>query len=228
MEQHCGEDKWEAIKKAAEDCLHNDKWNGQSNYSLEKHCAKHRNAYVQLQNCAEHIHVEVPSGHSRVGYLLESIKCPDPALQAAKASVANDKADDGARSNFEKAVAVLVPQDPVARKRNKNTKSSVQFDISGVETENGTEKGADVSAFGSKISKGKTGVEFRFHTKKEYGDLSHEQKEELALWRKSKGGKGDHGKGGGGGGSGKEAKRKQAAAISAAVKKELKKVKKAC
>jgi hypothetical protein len=50
--QFAGEDKWESEIKTKEAILHQTQWKGQSNYSLERHAAQHRNAYVSL--VAEH------------------------------------------------------------------------------------------------------------------------------------------------------------------------------
>ena len=53
--QYAGEDKWETERKRQEDIMHNRMWKGQSNFTLERFIGQHRNAYVMLQQCAEHI-----------------------------------------------------------------------------------------------------------------------------------------------------------------------------
>ena len=75
-----------------------------------------------MQQCAEHIAYQLPNEHTRVGYLLEGIQCSDPGLQAAMASATIDDGANGMRSDFEKAVAHLLPYDPVARKQAACTK----------------------------------------------------------------------------------------------------------
>ena len=102
--------------KTKESLLHGIKWKGQSNYTLERHAAQHRNAYVSLEACTEHVSYQLPNEHSRVGYLLDSIQNNDPGLQAAMANVRSSKAPGGMGSNFELMVAHILPYCPVAKK----------------------------------------------------------------------------------------------------------------
>ena len=122
-----------------------------------------------MQQCAEHVDFQLPNEHTRVGYLIESIENSDALLQAALALVQNDTAPTGKRNDFEAAAAFLLPHDPVAKKRASAKRTH-----------------AEVSAIdGSSIrsGKGKSGVEFRYHTKQEYKKLSTEQRNELREWR---------------------------------------------
>jgi hypothetical protein len=60
VNQYAGQDKWEAEVKRQDDLLHNRQWKGQSNFSLEKFIAQHRNAYVSMRQCVEHITLQLP------------------------------------------------------------------------------------------------------------------------------------------------------------------------
>lgn len=68
VSQYAGEDKWNEEIRRQDQILHNQRWKGQSNFSLEKHCALHRNAYVQMQAAAEHVPHQLPNEFTRVGY----------------------------------------------------------------------------------------------------------------------------------------------------------------
>ena len=114
--QYARNDKWEAEIRKQDDLLHTQAWKGQSNFPLEGFIAQHRNTFVSMQQCAEHIAYQHPNELTRVGYLLEGIQCSDPGLQAVMASVRMDDGVNGMRSYFEKAAAHLLPYDPVARK----------------------------------------------------------------------------------------------------------------
>ena len=151
--QYAGQDKWEAVLKKHDDLLHTTKWKGQSNFSLDRFVAQHRNAYVSMVQCAEHVQFQLPNEYTRVGYLLDAIECSDAPLQAAMALVRNDTAATGKRNDFESAAAFLLPHDPVAKKR--QTKRP-HADIASVETTK------------MKSGIGSTGVEFRYHTYAEY------------------------------------------------------------
>lgn len=185
--QYAGEDKWEAERKRQEDVMHNRVWKGQSNFTLERFVAQHRNAFVMLQQCAEHISYQLPNERTRVTYLLDNIQCSDATLQAAIAAVRQDKGADGMMQDFEAAVAYLLPSDPVAKKRTSGSKRD-QALISDT-TGEGKQDTAEVSAVtGAKPARGKTGVEFRFYKKKEYDKLTKEQQDELREHRRSRDG----------------------------------------
>ena len=179
VSQFAGKDKWQAEIKRNEQLLHTRVWKGQSNFTLESFIALHRNAFISMQACAQHVNYRLPNERSRVGFLLDAIQCPDHKLQAAMASIDSDDTEDGLRNNFEAAASALVPKDPVAKKRlaMAGSKRDQSF-ISGVE-------GGDVSAVNTKKKSGigKTGVHFRFYTKAEYHKLSKAQKAELKEWR---------------------------------------------
>ena len=179
--QYAGNDKWEAKLKRQDDLLHQRQRKGQNTFPLEGFIGQHRNAFVSMQQCAEHVSYQMPNEHTRVGYLLEGIQCSDAGLQAAMASVRTDNGADGMRNDFEKAAAHLLPYDPVAKKRaavTQNKRSAAQ--ISSIELEEESVKGEVSSTMMSKkASIGKTGVHLWYHTPAEYDNLSNEQKDEL-------------------------------------------------
>jgi hypothetical protein len=193
LTQFAGDDKWDAEIKKQESLLHTRVWKGQSNYGLEKHCAAHRHAYVQLQAASEHIEYQLPNEHSRVGYLIDSIQNNDPGLQAGLANVRSDKGPEGMRGDFETMVAHILPYCPVTKKRTAGSKRD-HADISVTFAEG---ESADISSFGSKSGVGKTGVHLRFHKHKEYQTLNNDQKAELKDWREKEVAAGRGGKPGG-------------------------------
>jgi hypothetical protein len=180
--QYAGRDKWEAEIKIQDDLLHNRIWKGQSNFSLEKFIAQHRNAYVSMHQCSQHVDFQLPNEHTRVGYLLDAIQTSDAGLQAAIAQIKTDDNPTGKRNSFESTASYLLPYDPVARKRQLTGKRDHDATISDVSVE--------VSAgFGSKPGIGKSGVHLRYHTKAEYSKLSSDQKLDLKEWREKNGNK---------------------------------------
>jgi hypothetical protein len=180
--QYAGQDKWEQELKKQDDLLHTRVWRGQSNFTLERFVQQHRNAYVSMQSCAQHVEYQLPTEHTRVGYLLEGIQCNDAGLQAAMASVKIDTAPGGKRADFEAASTHLLPYDPVAKKRSTAQNKRGAGEISDT-------MGAEVSSFGAKEGIGKSGVHLRYHKPDEYDTLSREQKDELREWRSTPAGK---------------------------------------
>ena len=171
VSSHAGTDKWEQLQKDRSKFMMNTKWNGR-NYSLEKFTGIHRSAYISLQEAADHINFQLPTEHTRVGYLIDNIINADPDLRAAIASVRIDM--NGMRSNFETAVAFLLPVDPYSKHQNRNKDKNVNI--------------SDANALRNK-STSKTGVDFRWHKPEEYKTLTKEQKNELYEWQRSKEGK---------------------------------------
>jgi hypothetical protein len=78
--QYAGQDKWHAELKQQSELLVTRKWKGQSTFSLDRFVAQHRNAFVSMSQCAEHVDYQLPNGHTRVGYLLDAIESNDAAL----------------------------------------------------------------------------------------------------------------------------------------------------
>ena len=178
--QNAGDNKWNAKIVNQDALLHNQKWKGNGSFTLEKHCNNHRHAYVQMQAASSHVAYQLPNAHTRVGYLLSSIETTDAELQAAMASVKQDKAPGGLREHFEDTVATLLPADPVSKKQVKGSKRGAE--ISSVNFEN--DEAAVASTTTMKSGKGaSTGVDLRFHTSAEYDNLSHPQRRELKAWR---------------------------------------------
>ena len=85
--QYNGDDKWEAEIMKQDDVLDTQIWKGQSSFLLEGFIAHHRNAYVSMQQCAEHVEYQLPNQHTHMGYLFKGIQCPDPGLLVAMASI---------------------------------------------------------------------------------------------------------------------------------------------
>ena len=99
-----------------EQLLHTRVWKGQSNFSLEHFISQHRNAYISMSACAEHVQYQSSNEHSHVGFLIDAIQCADAGLQVALASVKMDNGPNGLWSNFERAFSHLLPYDPIAKK----------------------------------------------------------------------------------------------------------------
>lgn len=177
MSQHAGIDKWESELKLQESFMKSRVWKGNSNFSLEKFVEQHRAAFISMQQCSQHVPCQLPDEYTRVRHLLDAIKSPDPELQAALAAIRADQNGPTAkRNNFEAAATFILPADPVAKRRRAN-KDGTDF------TANVSSTAASSSSV--KPSIGKTGVEFRYYTKKAYQQLTDPQKLELREWRLS-------------------------------------------
>ena len=90
-----------------------------------------------------------------------SLHCNDPTLLAALANVRKDDGPGGMMNNFEKMLAYFIPCCPVAKSRKGSSNNNIQ---------------AQAFSFEMKKGKGKTGVEFRFYSEKEYKKLTQEQR----------------------------------------------------
>jgi hypothetical protein len=170
-EQHAGKAMWDAEAKRCTDFMLNRKFTGGTSMTLDRFLSVHRQCYVNLERCAENIDIEIPNERTRVGYLIDNIEVADADVKAAIASIKLDDGPGGLRTNFERAVALLVPVDPSNKRR--GTKRP------------GAE--AEISATGVKQSVGpNTGVEIRYYKKEEYNKLSKEEQDELRELRKKR------------------------------------------
>ena len=201
-DQYAGVDKWDMEIKKSNTLLNTRKWKGNSNFTLEKFVQLHRNSFVSMRACSEHVTFQLPTPYTRVGYLLDAIESSDPPLLAAMANIEDDTVPTGKRHDFEKAAAYLLPKDPVARRRTE----------SGAKTQNALISDVTSSA---KAGIGKTGVHLRWHTRPEYKKLPKDQNSELYNWRQTKDGK----QASAGNDNDREPKRRKV--IAAAVEKEV-------
>lgn len=167
---HAGDEKYRAIVKNRMNLLQNIKWNGRS-YPLEQHVSNHRTAVDDLNDCSEHIYNAVPNTAQRIEYLLESISCQDSSLQAAMGNIRADT--NNMRSDFEKSASHIIEVDPYRR-------ATRQLPSKGKE--------ANVSAV-TFAGRGETGVDLRWHPRKDFQKLTKEQKDELCAWQNTKEGK---------------------------------------
>ena len=100
---------------------------------------------------------------------MNSIERKDAEVLAGLAAIRQD--DSGTRGDFESAAIFLSPTCPVAKKE---PERKVCFDA------------ATISAADAKTGIGKTGVELRYHTKKEFWALPEEQRREVADYNATK------------------------------------------
>ena len=132
-------------------------WTGQTRQTLVAHIYRHRRAYVALIEEADHVSHQIPSERTRVSYLMNSIDRKDAEVLAGLAAIRQD--DAGMRGDFESAAIFLSPTCPVAKK---GPERKVGFGA------------ATISAADAKTGIGETGVELRYHTKKEFWELPEE------------------------------------------------------
>ena len=167
---HAGDTKYRAIHKKRMTLLQGIKWNGRS-YPLETHVSNHRQAVDDLKDCSTHITVAVPDPAQRVEYLIDSISCNDTALQAAIGLVRANT--NNMRNDFEAAASTLIEVDPYRKSQR-----------------NGTGKGgATIAAIDFGAGRGSTGVDLRWHPKKDFRNLSDDQRDELVKWMRTSEGK---------------------------------------
>jgi hypothetical protein len=173
VSQHAGKDKWEAELRVQEDRVMTRVWKGNvSSFTLEHYIQMHRQAFISMVQCADHIEFQIPNERTRVKHMIDNIQCSDPELLSLLALVKND---DTLMSDFEAASSMILPACPVARKLKQSGKATSNVTVSALDTV-------------LKEGRGSTGVEYRWYGKAEYSRLSDDQKKELRDW-KAKGGR---------------------------------------
>jgi len=167
---------YDRLVKDAEQ-MSNKVWNGNTSTSLASHMGAQRKAWISMQECADHVPVDVPNEQARVTYLIDSIKTTDLPVLAALAAIHQDELDK--RVNFENSFAYLVPVCPVAAKAAKKTKVSFDVNVSGAA--GGIKRpGGGLGDGNPSPGKGESGVSLRYHTHKEFLDPNKDQRNELS------------------------------------------------
>ena len=188
IKEFAGANKWLEIVDHNEKQLTTTKYNGNgTKYTLLMHIARHRSAYAKLLSASKQgsTSFTLPDESTRVRYFLTSIdECLDQKMISRIESVKSDEKTVGNKNHdFDLCVQYLLPACPVyARQRADG--------ISSTDDTNGTKKKtASVSDVNIQRGKGKTGVDLRWHSFKEYKSLSKQQKDELSAWQRSPEGK---------------------------------------
>ncbi len=207
--QFAGPAHWDKEVRVMNDFLMNSRWTGTTPFTLSAFLAKHRASFNTLQRCADHVSVELPNERTRVGYLIDNIDCQDKDVTTALSHIRLDDNVNGMRGDFEKAVAFLLPTDPVKKKkRGRRNEAQVSAAVGGEANNSMKDKNNKKKKKVSfKPNCGKNGVQFCYYKSKEFNKLTKEQRDELREYRKANGNQYQ------GAWSGKEAKATIAAAI---------------
>ena len=124
--QFYGAAHWDREVKVHMDFLLNGKCNSQSAITLHMFLAKNIDSFHSLQQCGDHVTVDIPSERTRVGHLLENIECNDKDALTALSYVRLDNNVNGMRNEFEREVAFLLPTDP-AKNKNKRRHAQISY-----------------------------------------------------------------------------------------------------
>lgn len=162
ISNHAGEIKYRSLYKKTMHFLQNIKWTG-NQYPLETHVSKHRKAHDQVEECTQHMACQDVGDEQKVEYLLDSVTCGNQAIQATLANIRSDRVK---RGDFESSASSLIEVDPY-KKRSTPGKPN-----------------ANVSAIDYGSGRGTTGVDLRWHPRKEFLALPDKQKDELEAWLK--------------------------------------------
>lgn len=167
-QHNLGSSKWDRIIEEAENYVMKREWNGKNyRFSLRNHIAKHREAHNEMLRAAQFVEYEIPNEHTRVGRLIKSIVNRDPSIVSAITHIQGNLEQ---RNDFESAADFLLLTAPKFKEPNQTHR------ISSVKSNKKAKKGV-----------GKSGVEFRYHSRQEYFKLNKAQKKELSEWRKANG-----------------------------------------
>ena len=124
----------------------------------------HRQSYVEMTQYSEHVTFQLPGERSRVRYLLDCVITTDASLLAAIDNLGLEA--KGMIDDFENTAANLLMHGPVAKRKSVSGPSNID------QLTHVSEETARLSLSSSnKVSKCKTGVDFRFYKRKEFMNL---------------------------------------------------------
>ena len=153
---HAGDVKYWSIFIKKMTFLQGTKWNGHTS-PLQTHVSNHCSAVDNLSDFSQHITVVIPVASQRVEYLIDSITCSDPTLQAAIGLVRANTSN--MRNDFEAAASSLIKVDPYKR-ANRGGGNPWQ---------------GNISALDFKVGRGTTTADLRWHMGQEYKNLGDDQ-----------------------------------------------------
>ena len=98
ISSHAGEYKWEHIQNYTLRLFMNTKWDDRT-YRLENFTCLHQISFIALQEASDHVNFQIPTAHSRVGFLVDNTPKNDPDIWDAISSVYINTS--GIRNDFE-------------------------------------------------------------------------------------------------------------------------------
>ena len=104
----------------------NTKWNGRT-FSLENFTGLYQSSFFKLQEADEHIAFQLPTGHTRVGYLLDKTQNNNPNLRAANAIICIN--NNGMIEYVETTVAFVLSRYPYSKQRNNSNNNAQISDV---------------------------------------------------------------------------------------------------
>ena len=175
--QFAGPTHWDAEAKKVNDFMMNHQFTGQGGQVLYSFTGQHRASFHTIKRCADHMQLELPNDCTRVAWLIDNMKkCPDKDVSSALATICLDNGEAGMRSDFERAVDFLLRTDPAKKKQRRKRGAATISEVGAPDLHNnggrwtkGTKGTKEVT---SKVSKGSTGVEFRYYKLPEFKLLS--------------------------------------------------------
>ena len=170
VSQFSGKAVWELRIKKSLDYFMNRKWTGTTNQTLKAHIDRHITSFVAMTEASDHVSYQIPNDRTRVGYLIASITSAETNVVSAPSSICMD--DMGRRENFETASVFL---------------AKICLMVS---TKGGAKPAAKIGAALAQQNSvvGTTGVELRYHTQAQRGEVSEYKRTKNPNWKgKSKG-----------------------------------------
>ena len=192
-ETYAHSDIHEAEAKKAQVWLQTNQWGGPHCGSWEAWLEKHVRQYDIILRSSKHCHVTVFSDRVRVGHILDNCTSKDPDILTSLSSV---KSQDGSgkdlRNNMKECVLFLSQCNYAGKNKTGKKKARVQAEVGALggggggsgqqELINGkTRYQAMLDLKGGRGPR--TGVDLRYHSRREIGNLNQAQKDELFQWR---------------------------------------------
>ncbi len=166
-------------------------WSGPQDGPLDAYINKHRRQYEQYLLSAKASGAQQYEGVTRVGWMLNGIKSLDPNIIVRKQTIRDD--DAGKRVDFESAAVYLSKCEYEGKNDSRKRKKAMEkeADISSVNGGGGGNDGLGSDSYQKNLnfngSRGKTGVELRWHSKPQFKRLPEPQRKELLEWRATTG-----------------------------------------
>ena len=114
MAQYVVNDKWQKLFKDSVDILQNLCWPGQGMFMLDKFILVHRNYFVVMTQCDQHVNYQLTNKITRVNFHINAIECKDPGMNATIEIVKGNKGKTRNMNTLKDAAAYLTTWDHVA------------------------------------------------------------------------------------------------------------------
>ena len=185
---YCNPKSWQERYNDVLNRLVNYSWSDTKQIPLELYFTNHWLGLQEIRNAAKVIpDIEIPKDYARLSWVLTGMKVSDQNLNLRKAQVEANTMAGGKRHDFDAATTFMVAADPVKKRATSSKSGDRKTPTTFIKSVRA--KVHSLGGWGKQSKCPVTNVEYRWHDRDSYQNLSEKQRTSLLAWQNTNKGK---------------------------------------